>query len=342
MAINPLIPGQAPVTQQPVEAPRQMITELSSDTFEFPRERGTPVPQAAPTAPVAQKPPAPVPVFDEKTYAESNPEFFSIELPSGFQFYDFKHISARTLQAAHQAKFSRAQKEEKLRYTVEGISGTLEPSRSAFDLSVGDFYFLMYWQRVNSYSKNPLLVTSYCDNTPHNEKVYIGYEEDQEVENAGEDEPKTIKVHKKMDEETLKNEVLLNNTTLDTKYLDPIDFNEHPIRAKYDLHIETMRDVVEVTEYLNDNEDVTEEDLFLIKYAVFLRRTEGRKTLKQRMDAVANISPDDMLEFDTYIDAVTAYGVSEFATIRCKGCGASSKVKITLDALTFLPVGRRA
>lgn len=342
MAIQPL-PGQAPVAPQPAAAPRQMITELGSDSFEFPRERGTPVPQQVAPPPVAQQPPAPAPVFDEKTYAESNPEFFSIELPSGFQFYDFKHLSARTLQAAHQAKFSRAQKEEKLRYTVEGIGGTLEPSRSAFDLSVGDFYFLMYWQRVNSFSKNPLIVTAYCDNTPHNEKVYIGYEEQEEQDdpdNPG--EKKLVPVGKKMDEETLKNEVLLNNTTLETKYLDPIDFAEHPIRAKYDLHVETMRDVVEVTEYLNDNEDVTEEDLFLIKYAVFLRRREDRKTIKQRMAAVANISPDDMLEFDTYIDAVTAYGVSEFATIRCKGCSASSKVKITLDALTFLPVGRRA
>jgi hypothetical protein len=333
------ISGQAPVTPQPAPQ-RQMITELSSESYEFPHVKGEPVPEAPAQAVTPPPAPAPAaPVHNEKTYAEIDPEFFSIELPSGFQFYDFKHISARQLLAAHQAKFSRAHKEQKLRYTVEGISGTLEPSRSAFDLSVADFYFMMYWQKVNSYSKNPMLVTSYCDNTEHNEKVYIGYEEEEQVDNAGEDEPKTIKVHKKLDEATLKTEVLLNSTTLETKYLDQIDFSKHPIRAKYDLHIETMRDVVEVTEFLMDNE-VTEEDLFHIKYAVFVRRREGCKTIKERMALVAKIPADEMEEFDRYIEAVTAYGVSEFAMIKCKECGASSKVKITLDALMFLPGGR--
>jgi hypothetical protein len=100
-----------------------------------------------------------------------------------------------------------------------------------------------------------------------------------------------------------------------------------------------MRDVVEVTEFLMDNE-VTEEDLFHIKYAVFVRRREGCKTIKERMALVAKIPADEMEEFDRYIEAVTAYGVSEFAMIKCKECGASSKVKITLDALMFLPGGR--
>jgi hypothetical protein len=343
--------GQAPVALQPAPQQRQMITEvLSTETFEFPRERGTPPPPAAtPSAAqaqpaVTQQTPAPAPVaallHNEKTYAEIDSEYFSIDLPSGFQFYDFKNISARTLLAAHQAKFSRAHKEQKLRYTVEGISATLEPTRSAFDLSIADFYFLMYWQKVNSYSKNPLLVTAFCDNTDHNEKVYIGYEEGEEVDDADHPgEKKTVKVLKRLGEETLKTEVLLNNTTLETKYLDPVDFSQHPIRNKYGLHIETMRDVVEVTEYLIDN-DATEEDLFLIKYAVFVKRREGCSTLRQRMDVVAKMPPDDMEEFDRYIDAVTAYGVSEFAMIKCKGCGASSKVKITLDALMFLPSGR--
>lgn len=342
MAIGKLpLPGQAPVTPQPASQ-RQMITELGSETFEFPRERGTPpgavVTPPAP-APAAAQAPAPTPLQDEKTYAELDPEFFSIELPSGFQFYDFTHISARTLLAAHQAKFSRAHKEQKLRYTVEGISATLEPSKSAFDLSVADFYFLMYWQRVNSYSKNPMLITAYCDNTEHNEKVYIGYDAEEPAPDSTEEEPKTVKVHKKLDESTLKTEVLLNNTTLETKYLDPVNFDEHPVRAKYGLHIETMRDVVEATEWLLDNE-ATEEDLFALKYAVFVRRRPGCSTLKERMDYVSKIPAEDMDEFDRYIEAVTAYGVSEFAVIKCKECGASSKVKITLDALTFLPSGR--
>jgi hypothetical protein len=49
------------------------------------------------------------------------------------------------------------------------------------------------------------------------------------------------------------------------------------------------------------------------------------------------MDPEDINVLDEYIAAVTAYGVSEFANIRCKECGALTKVKLSFDALSFLP-----
>jgi hypothetical protein len=332
-----------PQQGQQNSAPRPIVEELGTQQFEFPRERGTRPDALPPQTPPAARtqspltptapPSAPASKVNEKTYAETDPNFFSIHLPSGFMFNDFDSLSCRTLMAAHQAKFSRANKEQKLRYSVEAISATLEPGLSAFDLTPADFYFLMYWQKVNSFSKNPMLITAYCDDVDHNHAVHIG------IEVPDEDDPENPEKTKlvKKDEDTLRTEVVLSNTTLDVKYLEGLDVSDLDVVRKYDLHVETMRDIVEVTEYIEEN-TVSEEDLFMLQYAVLLRRKEGLNTVKERLKfATENFDTNDTAELETYIKRVTAYGVSEYANIKCKECGASQRVKISFDALTFLP-----
>lgn len=328
---KPSSPSDAKAAPQAPQ--RRMVQEVvSTQSFAFPDRtgQGNQAPEAA--APVAQPTPTATPA--PKSYAEVDPDFTSIDLPSIFQFYDFKSLALRTLKGSHQAKFSRARKEGRLRYVVEAISATLEPNRSAFDLTPGDFYFLMFWQRVNSFTKNPMVVTAYCDNEKHNHSVYVGDEVD-DPDNPG--EKKIVK----MDESTLQNESFLKSTTLDSVYAEKVDTSHLAITAKYLLGVETMRDVVEATEFIQDaKEPLTEEDMFLIKYAPFLKTGPNQENIVAKMKVVADMDADDLAELDEYMHLVTRYGVNEFANIRCKGCGASIRVNIPFDALTFLPGGR--
>jgi hypothetical protein len=318
---------------EPQTAPKRLVEELSTQKFEFPHARG---PQQAPNTAMPAQQAQPTPIVTPKSQAELDPAFVSINLPSGFKFYGGQQsLSSRTLLASHQAKFSRAAKEQKLRYSVEAIGATLEEGWSAFDLTPGDFYFLMYWQRVNSYSKNPMIITAYCDNEAHNEKVYLGHEV------PDPDNPEKTKLVK-LDEQTLMNEVMVNNTSLDTKYLEQLDTSDLDVAKKFRLDVERMRDIVEVTEYLSDKDgDIPEEELFLLQYTSFLARVPGQETLRERMDIVSQMTPDDLVGLDEYIKRVTDYGVSEYSIIKCKECGASMRVKISFDALTFLPSNRR-
>jgi hypothetical protein len=103
-----------------------------------------------------------------------------------------------------------------------------------------------------------------------------------------------------------------------------------------------MKDVVETIEYLTEGQETTEEQLFLLGYAGFLKSAEGQANIKEKLQAVADMTPDDISEFDEYIKRVSDYGVAEYANVKCKECGASVRVKISLDALTFLPGSRRA
>lgn len=263
----------------------------------------------------------------EKTYAETNPEFVSISLPSKFQPYEFKSLSCRTLLALHQAKFNRAHSEGRIRFTVEAISATLEPGLSAFDLTPGDFYFLMYWQKVNSFPKTPLLIENHCIDKDHHLKVAKG----------------------EMDKATLRTEEILQMTTLKTEYAE--DFNLDTFKVgleNYALGYETMRDVVDLSEFVMDSKEDTTEFVWLAEYASFLKPQmvaddKGRQrlqTLHDRCEIVAKMTPDEITAMDRYMEAVTNYGVEESATIKCRGCGASTERKLQFDALSFLPVPR--
>lgn len=320
--------GKTTSIQQPAQQQRPMLEEVQETrAFEFPN-RGQ-APESA--APVATPQPTQAPYV--KTYAEIDPAYTSIDLPSGFQFYSFDSLAARTLLGGHQAKFSRAAKEKRLRYSVEALSATLEPNRSAFDLTPGDFFFLMYWQRVNSFSKSPMIITAYCENEDHLHSVYEGDEED-DPDNPGE------KRLVKKPEDSLRIEQVLHNTTLDSKYAETVDLSGFTLTQRYNLGVETMRDVVEATEILQDAEEVTEDQLFLMKYAPFLKTGPGQANLKEKMGVIEQMSADDLTELEEYMGRVTQYGVSETANLTCKECGASVRVHIPIDALTFLP-GRR-
>jgi hypothetical protein len=280
-----------------------------------------------------------------KTQAETDPNFTTIGLPSQFAFYDFKQLTITQLKGIHQAKLSRAAKEKKIRYVVEAIGSTLGEGVSAFDLTPQDFYFLMYWHRLQSFPKNPQLIPYSCTNEDHIRRTILRTDHSDYLD------PKTLDIS-----------TILNETTLKTEYLDGLDLSPfQELIDKYDLHVETMRDIVEFAElqeeedYLDQQEqseygddqttasveEESDESFSEVEWlqvrSVFLRRGPGRNTILERNEIVKQMSSDEIFELDKYIEAVTNYGVSEATVLRCKECGASHRVKLSVDALTFLP-----
>lgn len=267
-----------------------------------------------------------------KSYSEQNPEFFSIDLPSNFIYYPFKSLSMRTMKGIHQSKMNRAAEEDNIRHVVDAIGSTLEPGISAYDLSPQDFYFLMYWQRVYSYPKTPLVIRASCTNKDHLLEVAEG----------------------KKDKKTLEIDEIVNSTTLRTRELPYTgDYKEALMehlseRAQelflenlHIMHIETMRDVVEANNLLiaAEKTDTKKELEWQLGYASYLHSVENGVVapLEARAAVIADMNPDDIETFDEYIRVVTNYGVDESANIRCRDCGAMCSIPLPIDAVTFLP-----
>ncbi len=261
-----------------------------------------------------------------KPAEEVSSGYVSISLPSQFRFYGFKTLSIRTLKALDQAKLYQAATQNNIRYTVEAISATLGDGVSAFDLTPQDFYYLMYWQRVNSTLKNPLVVTAHCTNEQHNEDVLLGKWDE------------SLQKRVPLDEKTLQMRVTVNKTTLDVKdlgYVPETDFKWSSIEG-LDLHVETMRDIVDAAENLADLENLSETE-WLAGYAAFLRRQDETDTLMTRMERIHDLTMDQVSDLDEYIKATTSYGVSESTKVKCMECSALNEVVIPFDARTFLP-----
>lgn len=268
------------------------------------------------------KEPSQVVQTSTKKFSEVNSKYFDVDLPSNFYFYSFKSLCLRTLLGQDQVKFTRAANEEKLKHLVDGIGSTLEPEVSAYDLVVPDFYWIMYWQRLNSFNKTPYIHNTYCENKEHNKKVA-----------NGELDPKTLTIEELITKTTLAEKVL------DTSTLDKF-FVEGGLGTRYTLGCATMRDTVEITE-ISESPD-TEEILWLAGYASYIRAVPGQESLDDRIEIVKNMTPDDINELEEYISLVNDYGVSESIVVRCKECGAEMTSDIVINALSFLPAPRRS
>lgn len=302
---------------RPSTGPR--VEVLSSQNFSFNKT-------------TSGSPPMNGPSLGTKTFAETNPGFYSVDLPSKFYGYPFKTLAVSPLKGLHIAKINRAQKENSLRFLVEALSSTLEPTVSAFDLKPGDFYFLMYWQRVNSYPKSPMLIEVDCTDPAHQLAVIEG------VKNSD-------GVLVKKPQESLVIKEFLTATTLNVKDLVEPDLTEfEDLRSRYVLGYETMRDVVLTAEKVLDSEDGAPDFAFTAGLASFLspiqKEGEPPLDLAARCSLVDTMSVDDVNDLQRYIDVVTNFGVSESASIRCKECGALTRVNISFNALTFLPNGK--
>lgn len=298
----------------------------------------------------------PTPDPAPRQQSETNPDYYPIGLPSRFQFYDFKLVSARALKAVHQAKFARAAKTGKLRFLVEAVSSTMGDNVSAFDLTPQDFFFLLYWLRFQSFPKNPQVIEFTCTDAGHVKRTMLS-----------KDDPQYLT------EDTLKLREIMSKTDVQSIYLgEEIDLSEFSeLDDKYVLGAETMRDLVEFSELeeeiqfsreeiseRSDKQDATDEEIdaetvrrvvktedvdsmdeatWLSTRAVFLKRAPGRETIAERIEIVKQMDPDEIKQLDSYIAQVTDYGVLEYAELKCKECGARHRVSLSVDALSFLP-----
>lgn len=266
-----------------------------------------------------------------KSIAETNSAYQTIDLPSGCIFYPFKAVPIRPLKGIDQAKLHQAATQNSIKLTVEAISATLGDGISAYDLTPQDFYYLMYWQRTQSFLRTPMVVRASCTDPQHNEDVLIGRLDPA----TGERKP--------VPESTLDLSIHVEKTTLDVKNLkltdEQLDTNHWQGLEDIGLYVETMRDIVYAAENLIDLDNLAEAE-WLAGYAAFLMplEFEGRKeTLLERMERVKEFTPDQLSELDRYIMTMTAYGVSESTKIKCPECGASNEVVIPFDARSFLP-----
>lgn len=255
----------------------------------------------------------------QKRLSEQSSLYTVVDLPSKFHWYLFAELPIRKLLAADQAKLNRSAKEQRLRHMVDAISATLGGNLSAYDLSIPDFYWILYWQRLNSFTRAPFVHRAICDNEQHLEDVYIN-------------NTKTI--------ESLRISEVVNKSTLRDTVFDPATLPFTEIDG-HELWMATMRDSVEIDEIPADDPNRSE-TVWLYDYAAYLKPTRPGQTLAERSAVISRLTPDQLDQMDAYIEAAANYGVVETVKLKCKECGADVVTTVTIDALDFLPTSQRS
>ena len=238
----------------------------------------------------------------------------SVELPSGFRFYDFKEIYVSPFKGKHLGKITAAAKAKSARILAEAVSSTLfipgrtKESGIAFELTLPDYFWLLYFHRKTWYTNTSYNVTTRCHDTLHIQKVM-----------SGELKPETLVLRSRVDTATLR-ETKLENVPPLPQCLADLEFSPP-----------TVSDLIMT---LEDENFGKPEHEFAFEMAPWLGRS---KTWADRLAMVDDLTIEQIEAVRALEKPLSDYGVEEVATIKCKECGASNETILSIDASAFLP-----
>jgi hypothetical protein len=261
--------------------------------------------------------PAAIPVVQAPPTPTTDPEGISVDLPSRFHYYSFKDLYVRPFRLSHLAKVAKANETNSMQSLVEVVSSVLStPSGEkdiAFQLTMADFNAVLYWLRLNSFSKRQMRITSLCTNPTHRHQVEVGEKTEQSL---------TITT-------------VYTESDLKFNYLDSV-----PDPAVYQIDVpgygaaalrpETVADVIDFLDH-----PLWEDPEF--QYKARVASVIGLPIrFQDKINLLDDLAPDAAILALQYADLVDSYGVEELVKTNCIGCGASGAVKIAVDARTFL------
>jgi len=280
-------------------------------------------------------------------------EYTAVALPSNFGFYSFKDLYVRPFSVRHLAKLQKAHRESSLLPVVEAVSSVIYTSDPlyagrpmGFELTLPDFYFVLYWLRLNSFTKSNYVHNTVCADEKHRQRVIDFKSLDQyakEVQ-AGRMSVEAFEQIKAsaLPEESLNISQIVTATDVKVNHLETMpdpEIYRFEDEDRLVFRPPTMKDTLEFAEHpkmADANE--REEFSYLAQIAVHVghRDPSIALSLDQRIGIIENLTPDQAQLVAAYEKQVRSYGVEEKVRVQCKECGAARVSKLTLAAHSFL------
>lgn len=296
-------------------------------------------------------------------------------LPSGFVGYEWDSIQIRRFTVREVRAIAQARGSGSLRHLIRAIDATI--TRPVTDLTAGDFWYLMYWHRLNSYKKSPFIITWTCTDPTHLESVQKGREARNDMERQHVDSVSGLYM---VEERTLKNVESINESKLNVTNINVDAYNDMAQRlmSEYGISVRPAMLLDFIT--VSDEEDDRAEARKLQQETMRARAREladagDVDALLQVEDEISSLMeswdnddvdrefmyryaavletvhgqtlderveylsslPPDVLDDLELLLKTVDHGVNESWTVKCRECSASKTVNQSLDALTFLP-----
>lgn len=285
---------------------------------------------------------APQPSF-ESTYRSEG-------LPSSFLFYPFKTIRMRPLVPRDQLLIFRGRQSNNMGHTIDALSATLK--QSAYDLTPGDFWYLMYQQRLSSFKKSPFTVTWNCVSDKHLGAIDALEEQIEELRKLNAEGSEDVESEEQL---ALRTEVerlqkmqsqitTISRSQLEINEIEPdraekVRAKQAEILAEYDVDVVpiTMKVLCEMVEEMATIPETEREYVdFINRYAGCLSSRHGATAADRRAFIMESKHADFLNDIDEFI-TLSDHGVTEFFSCKCTECGIVEKVKQTIDIPHFFP-----
>ena len=236
-------------------------------------------------------------------------------LPSSYLLYDWtSRLRIRTLRLEDVELLISAAHQDNEFLVADTVGRCID--QPVADLTIGDYYYLLYWLRLNSYTKSPMLITWGCSACMERERIErdlpIGYEwtliERQSFKRVSQlvgNKPKII---------PLRAEDLID--------LPP------------EVSLPRVRHRIEMLDWIAATKP-SPERLQTAEYALYLQG----ESFRDRLDYL--LSTDDLSLYETAMAArirLSEHGPSEVANVKCsvQECGAEYEVPLVIQPTRFL------
>lgn len=329
-------------------------------------ESGSQALQDIPVPSVEETPQIPVPV---QTLADKDSRYVEIpDLPSNYIFYPYQRLSVRRFSFPQDMKkLYHAHTTGNFRELVQVINATIDPDKSAFDLTAGDFYFLLYWHRINSLPKSPMKIEFTCESQKHLDMIDSLKAK---ISSAiSEEEKATLENELKKLSDSLDNVEHLKSSNIQTisinkdkaeqiaSFVQNVKDSSSHHCLFYPARVIDICDSLEMLEQLTDAKnimlrgtpqkagleiarkttEVADED-WLNQYSSCLNPKVHGLTLDARRKWLAsqNFDTDFMDDADKF-NEMTKHGVVESVKLKCRGCGDTIETPISIDVSSFFP-----
>lgn len=277
---------------------------------------------------------------------EKNSNYVVVEdMASGFMFYpdDITKFHIRPLLLRDVVKIEHANVQQNYNTFVEAISATIAEEMSIYSMTVGDFFQILYWLRLNSYFEAKFTYNLVCSDSDHIEKITsdeldVGtlYTEEtfttDDLKIVTIEDPQAvidymIEIHEKFNlvlrPQTVKD--FIEYRELESQISDAI------VAEKFGGEVTTLQQEKELANLMRANTT-----LKMAQTACFLSHHHG-ETLAEKVNFLVNneeLPPAIKQLIDKYVE-MSYHGVKETVTGNCKECGAPIETQVSVDALTF-------
>ncbi len=251
-----------------------------------------------------------------------DPRYMNIGgLPSNHKGYDWTELLIRPFEIPELKLISRAATLGEPEHIIRAIDLTI--SRDVRTLTVGDYYYVLMWQKMHSYTKTPLIVEWPCPmNVWHrlrDGRVTLEPPTQEEVEES---------LQEGKEEADRFNFIPCN--TLNTQ---PIQMPDVKIVSLDDAFVlPEGLDFPRVGTMLEVDALMKDPDMAFLVPA--LQWMPG-ETMKDKMDHFEQSNDLDLFKRANKANSEIVHGIIQTTTLTCRKCGSQHPYEIRLDPLSF-------